>query len=283
MAYTAEISRAHPSCILFLIDQSGSMSEEFEAGVSKASFLSDVLNRNLLELSVKCRKAEGVLYYFDIGVIAYSGSGVGPGLGGSLTGAHLCDIPTLADSPVRVEERKKRIPDGAGGVVETTVRFPIWFDPQASGGTPMCSGLQMAGDLLADWCREHPYSFPPTVLHVTDGEATDGSEAEVEAAAAHVTRQATNDGNVLLMNLHVSPAGGEPISYPSNENSLPSSYARLLFRTSSLMPPEFRRRAGEVGITLREGSRAYVYNARINDVVGFFDIGTRPRLLGGDR
>jgi hypothetical protein len=223
------------------------------------------------------------MYYFDIGVIAYSGSGVEPGLGGSLTGSYLWDIRTLADSPVRVEERKKRIPDGAGGVVETTVRFPIWFDPHASGGTPMCAGLRMAGDLLADWCREHPYSFPPTVLHVTDGEATDGDEAEVEAAAAHVTRQETKDGNVLLMNLHVSAAGGEPISYPSSETTLPSSYARLLFRTSSLMPAEFRRRAAEVGITLREGSRAYVHNARLNDVVNFFDIGTRPRLLGGDR
>ena len=42
MAYSAEISRANPTCLLFVIDQSGSMSEELEAGVTKASFLADV-------------------------------------------------------------------------------------------------------------------------------------------------------------------------------------------------------------------------------------------------
>lgn len=283
MAYSAEISRTHPTCLLFVIDQSGSMSEEFEGGASKANFLADVLNRSLMELVIRCRKAEGVLNYFDIGVIAYSGRGVGPGFGGALAGSHLCEIAALARSPVRVETRKKRVPDGAGGLVETEVKFPVWFDPEASGGTPMCAALRMAGDLLADWCREHPHSFPPTVMHVTDGEATDGREADVEAAATHVISQATSDGNVLLLNLHVAGAGGEPVRFPASEQAMPGAYAKLLFRTSSLMPPELQRRATEAGVAIQTDSRGYVYNGRLDDVVTFFDIGTRPRLAGGDR
>lgn len=197
MAYTAEISRANPTCLLFVIDQSGSMSDELASGVTKASFLADVLNRSLMELVIRCKKAEGILNYFDVGVISYSGNGVGPGFAGALAGSHLSEISMLARSPVRVEARKKRVSDGAGGLVTTEVKFPVWFDSAASGGTPMCGALRMAGDLVAHWCREHRRSFPPTVLHVTDGEATDGGEAEVEAAAAHVTSQATGDGSVL--------------------------------------------------------------------------------------
>jgi hypothetical protein len=283
MAYSAEISRSHPTCLLFVIDQSGSMSDELEAGATKANFLADVLNRSLMELVVRCKKAEGVLNYFHVGVIAYSGSGVGSGFRGSLAGTHLCEIAALARNPVRVETRKKRVSDGTGGLVETEVRFPVWFDPEASGGTPMCAALRMAGDLLADWCREHPNSFPPTVMHVTDGEATDGGEAEVEAAAARVTGQSTGDGGALLLNLHVSGAGGEPIRFPTSEQAMPGSYAKLLFRTSSRLPAEFQRRAAVASVAVRPDSRGYVYNGRLDDVVTFFDIGTRPRLAGGER
>jgi hypothetical protein len=61
MSYQAEISRVHPTCLLFLIDQSASMADELEAGVSKAIFLADVLNKTLMELVIQCRKAEGTV------------------------------------------------------------------------------------------------------------------------------------------------------------------------------------------------------------------------------
>jgi hypothetical protein len=259
------------------------MADELDTGITKANFLADVLNRSLMELVIRCRKAEGVLNYFDIGVISYSGKGVGPGFGGKLAGSHLCEIKALGSSPMRVETRKKRVPDGAGGLVETEVKFPVWFDGEAFGGTPMCGALEMAADLLTDWCSAHPHSFPPTVMHVTDGEATDGGEKEVESAASRITRQATDDGSVLLMNLHVSGAGGDTIRFPASEQSMPGALARLLYRTSSLLPPELQRRATDAGVAIGPGSRGYVYNGRIDDVVTFFDIGTRPRLAGADR
>ena len=34
---------------------------------------------------------------------------------------------------------------------------------------------------------------------------------------------------------------------------------------------------------MRPGCRGYVYNGHLDDIVTFFDIGTRPRLAGGDR
>jgi hypothetical protein len=283
LTYSAEISRKNPTSLVFVIDQSGSMADEFEPGVTKANFLADVLNRSLMELVIRCRKSEGILGYFDVGVIAYSGKGVGPGFGGSLAGSHICEIGALASHPVRIETRRKRVSDGAGGLVETEVKFPIWFEPQASGATPMCAALRMAGDLLADWCREHPESFPPTVLHVTDGEASDGGEAEVEAAACHVTRQRTGDGAALLLNLHISGAGGQPVRFPASEKPMPDAHARLLFRISSSLPPELQQRAAEAGAAVQPDSRGYIYNGRLDDVVTFFDIGTRPRLIAGDR
>ena len=179
------------------------------------------------------------------------------------------------------------MPDNAGGLVETEVKFPVWFDPEASGGTPMCAALRMAGDLLADWCREHPHSFPPTVMHVTDGEATDGSEADVEAAAAHVTESgatAKRQRRYCLTCTSRVRAVSPFVSQQANSRCpAPITRKGTLFRTSSLLPAELQRRATEAGVSVRPDSRGYVYNGRMDDVVTFFDIGTRPRLAGGDR
>ncbi len=57
MAYTAEISRANPTCFVFLIDQSGSMQDAIGGGEAlqrKCDVVADALNRLLSELVIKC-------------------------------------------------------------------------------------------------------------------------------------------------------------------------------------------------------------------------------------
>ena len=68
MPYSAEISRANPSCFLFLIDQSGSMEDPFgggEATRKKADLVADAINRLLQNLVIKCAKEEGIRDYQD--------------------------------------------------------------------------------------------------------------------------------------------------------------------------------------------------------------------------
>ena len=63
MAYSAEISRGNPSCLVFLIDQSGSMNDPFGAGEGnqkKADGVADAINRLLQNLVIKCAKEEGI-------------------------------------------------------------------------------------------------------------------------------------------------------------------------------------------------------------------------------
>ena len=50
MAYSAEISRDNPTCILFVIDQSGSMDEKMITSKAKAEFVADVLNKTIYTL-----------------------------------------------------------------------------------------------------------------------------------------------------------------------------------------------------------------------------------------
>ena len=64
--YSAEISRANPSCFLFLVDQSASMLEPVAgaADKTKSDGVADALNRLLQNLVLKCAKSEGVRDYY---------------------------------------------------------------------------------------------------------------------------------------------------------------------------------------------------------------------------
>jgi len=278
MPYTAEVSRANPSCFLFLIDQSGSMKDPFGAGDNgkqKSNAVADAINRLLSELVLKCTKADGVRDYFHVGVISY-GDRVKPAFGGSLMGRDLVPISEIANSPVRLEERRKSVEDGAGGILERPVKFPVWFDPVAIGGTPMCQALSSATNIVQRWLSEHVDCYPPTIINITDGEATDGNPAsQCDALRA----LGSSDGQVLLFNLHLSSKNGTPIEFPDSEEYLPDDHARQLFRMSSVLPDYLRQSAANEGIRATETTRGFVFNADMVAVIRFLDIGTRASNL----
>lgn len=276
MTYTAAIDRANPTVFLFLIDQSGSMEDTMPTGRSKAQQLSDVLNRTLTNLIVRSTKSEGVRNYFEIGVLAYGGSGVYNGFQGSLSSKIIHPISEIEASPLRIEERKKKVDDGAGGLIEQVTKFPVWFEPQSGGGTPMCEAITRAAEELAVWCDAHPDSYPPTILHITDGESTDG---DPEPLAAQLGQIQTNDGSVLIFNLHVSSSGVNSIEFPSSELALPNDFAKMLFRASSRLPEHLIRFAQEKGFSVGIEAKGFMFNADAVQLVDFFDIGTRASQL----
>lgn len=277
MPYQAPIQRTDPTAILFLVDQSGSMGDKMAASEkAKAQFVADVLNRTLFELVTRCTRAEGVRDYFEVGVLGYGAQGAQNGLQGALGARILNPISALEANPLRVETRKRKTDDGAGGIVEQSVKFPVWFEPVANGGTPMCDAIRKAGEELAAWCDAHPNSYPPTVLHVTDGESTDG---DPEPLADALRQFATGDGNVLLLNLHVSAVAGHPITFPAADMGLPDQYAKTLFRMSSQLPDHLVKYAAEKGHKMSSESRGYMFNAEASEIADFFDIGTRALQL----
>ncbi len=274
MSYTAQISRTNPACILFLIDQSGSMSDPFggdSTNKSKANGVADATNKLLQNLGIKCARAEGIRDYFDVGVIGY-GKQVMGAFGGALAGRDLVPISQVAGNPVRIEERVKKVEDGAGGLVDQTVRFPIWFDPVANNGTPMCQALSKAQSILQTWLAAHPTSFPPIVINITDGESTDGDPS---ALVQSIQQMASNDGSVLLLNVHISSNRTAPIEFPDSEEHLPDEHARLLFRCSSILPEVMRNYAQQMGYPMTEQSRGFVFNADMVSIIKFLDIGTK--------
>ena len=273
MDYTAEISRTNPTCFLFRVDQSSSMLEPFgkQPEKQKAEGVADAINRLLQNLVLKCAKSEGIRDYFYVGAIVYGGQ-VAPAWGGALAGQHLIPVSNLANNPLRVEQRTRKIDDGAGGILEQKFKFPVWFDAKPGGRTPMCQALMMAKQFLDVFIGKFPDCYPPLVINITDGMSTDGNPQSVAQTVREIK---TTDGNVLLFNAHISNSQANPIEFPAKEDGLPDNFAKLLFRMSSKLPKRLLEAAAGDGFSGGDGSRGFVFNADLVSIIRFLDIGTR--------
>lgn len=206
-----------------------------------------------------------------MGAIGYGGRVVS-GLGGALEGQTLASISAIAKNPLRVEQRTRRVEDGAGGNVEQSFKFPLWVEAKATGKTPMCGAFKQAQQYLQEFLARFPGCYPPLVVNITDGESSDGDPLP---AAQAVRNLASKDGNVLVFNAHLSETQAQPIEFPASEGSLPDKFAKQLFQMSSMLPPPLLEAARTSRVPVREGARGFVFNADLVSVIGFLELGTK--------
>jgi hypothetical protein len=285
MSYEAEISRENPTAFFFLVDQSFSMQETL-AGTpnSKSVMLATIINRLINNLVIRSSKGDEVFDYFDVALIGYGnsnygGSRVGSAFGGPLANRDIVPLSEVADYPIRIEQRTKQVDDGAGGLTPMQIEFPVWLEPVASHDTPMNEAMSYAFNLVSDWVAQHPKSFPPVVLNITDGQPTD---SDPRGLAQAIQSLSTDDGEVLIFSLHLSTNDSTPIIFPNNPAALPDDYARLLFEMSSPLPHKWSGIAAEtMGMSVSSGAKAFVYNATLEAMIRFLEIGTRqPTKIG---
>ena len=278
MPYSADISRTNPGCFLFLIDQSGSMTQALggQPGMRKMDQAAEILNGVLNAISQRCSQGMDIRDYFHIGAIGYKTDPSGEAIVQSQLAGTTVGQPFLLISQVvdiaEMEERQVKVSDGAGGLVGVARNVPVWLRPDAEYGTPMCEALDLAAAALRDWVTQHPTSYPPIVINITDGMATDG---DPENFAAEIMALETADGNALMFNAHLSDLSAMPVQYPTSDMGLPDEYAVKLFRMSSIMPESFRNLAVTLDLTMEDDARGFVFNANYESLVNFLEIGTR--------
>jgi hypothetical protein len=251
-------------------------------GKPKAKHVADVINRTILNLIDLCNKADGIRDYFHVGVICYSGKGVNNGLSKNPDKSILNPISDVAANVAGVETLVDKVDNGFGEIVERKVEFPIWVEAEADGETPMCEAFIGAKDLLERWCEYYKESYPPTIIHITDGDSTDGNP---EVLADDIKKIGTLHGNTLIFNIHVSSFNANVIKYPYSDINIQDEYAKRLFRMSSIFPQYLVENALQRGYQVTANSRGFMFNADATDIVNFLEIGTLPAtkswFLGG--
>jgi hypothetical protein len=279
MPYQQEISRQNKGLFVFLLDQSYSMEEPIGGSDQrKMDLLATSINGWLQNMAIRSTGSEGIRDYFDVGVIGYctdmeANPIIESPLAGPLAGRLLVSIKEVGENPARLEQKMQQFYDeDSGQLMETPVEMPVWVEPKAQGGTPMCSALYKAYELVQQWIEEHPKSYPPIVIHITDGESQEGDPVPY---ADPLRELATDDGNVLLFNCHLSMAKSDPFTFPNAMEILPDEFAKALFNMSSILPDSLLASAVAEGMDVQAGARGFVFNADAVLLIKFLDIGTR--------
>ena len=280
--YSQEISRATPAFFLFLLDQSFSMDEPIGGSeIRKCDALADTINGWINNMTIRAAAAGGVRDWMDVAVIGYTTAAedvndvrLGSALPGELANSAWQPISELQAQPLRLKDSIQKIFDAdAGEMMEMPVQIPVWIEPTVIGGTPMCMALDYSRQIVEQWINhDHHECFPPIVIHITDGESSDGNPVDSATALKELK---TNNGNLLLFNCHLSMLAADKIMFPHSIEILPDPFARDLFEMSSVLPDVIFQRAVSDGFQLQHGARGFVFNADMVSLLQFLDMGTR--------
>ncbi len=265
--YTARVSRTSPTAFVFLLDQSGSMGNRLTVKgqpLTKATVLADSVNDLLNQLISECRREGEYRNYIDVCVIGYGGdtdSTAKYAWQGSLAGQSMVTIQALKDNVLERQGTKGK-----------------WILPKAGNLTPMKQALDLAHDTLVQWLAGYTGKdiYPPVVINITDGAATDAETSELIAAARKLKSLGTVDGQVLFYNVHLTAGSADSLLFPCQAEELPDDeYARTLFAMSSDLPALYNVPIAK--ITGRDASPAYTamaLNANPIQLVQLLNIGT---------
>jgi hypothetical protein len=250
----------------------------------KCDELATAINAWMQNMTIRATAGQGIKDWMDIGVLGYrTDQQANPIIETAFSLGELRDLLVQQDRtlasvaeiglrPARMEPRTQLVPDQeTGETIQMTTQVPVWVDPRAEGGTPMCHTLHHAYGVLEKWIAEHPRSFPPLLINVTDGESQDGDPIPYAEA---ITSLCTEDGKVLIFNCHLSMTAADPFMFPSSDAILPEEHARALYKMSSVLPDPIFRRALAAGFQLQPGARGMAFNADKVCLIKFLDMGT---------
>lgn len=284
-AYTAQITRNTPTAFIFLIDHSGSMQRRTVFGgesMTLSEAVARIVNHQINELVLRCVKASEVRHYYDIAVIGY-GRDAYSGWKGNLEGRDFVSPEELRDYPykkiiVREEKRTRK------GSVVKEVEKTQWVEAQHDGSwTRMDEAFQRAKSLLEKWMDKHHDKdcYPPTIINISDGEFNGTTKDEMIQLTNELKSMFTNDGNVILFNIHVTPGQEARVVFPVEKSELNhNSYGVTLFEMSSLLPTRYNPSIASIRNDADIQSRhvAMAVNSDMSTLLQLMDIGTPTNI-----
>ena len=283
--YTAQITRNTPTAFIFMIDQSISMSRKIKFKndyITLAEAVSRIVNAQIYDLVLRCIKLNDIRHYYDIAVIGY-GDDAKYAWNGTLAGRDFVSPEELKNNPfkeiiVKEEKRTKK------GVSLKEIKKVQWVEPIAAGKyTRAHKAFKMAKDLLDKWMEEHHEKdcYPPTIINITDG-AFNGipNPREVNTQLANELKALyTNDGNVLLWNIHITPDSQDQILLPVSKTELKGDKAEWLYDMSSLLPSRYNLPIGDLrGDAENTRHVAMATNTDLSTLIQLMDIGTPTNI-----
>ncbi len=284
-AYTAQITRNTPTAFIFLIDQSVSMLKTttlYGEEMPMAEAVARIVNHQLNELVLRCIKGSETRDYYDIAIIGY-GENAYSGWKGELEGRDFVKPSELKEHPYKKITTKKETRTRKG-VKVVEVEEVQWIEAEATQGwTRVHLAFEKAKGLLDEWMEKHHDKdcYPPTIINITDGEFNGATKEYVLQQANELKSMFTNDGNVILFNIHISANKAVCVTCPASKDEVSfSSLATTMYEMSSLLPMRYSDRIADLrgDGTPNNRYRAMSINADMSTLIQLMDIGTPTNI-----
>ena len=267
-------SSATPGLLIILIDQSGSMLSPYSGNETRTVFASKVINRVINEIIQKNFNGDKPKNRCFISVIGYNHNVK------ELCSGYLTD---LYNNPLRIETVKKKVPDGAGGLVEQEIKMPVWIEPiTQDGATNMKGAFLMAKQLVEKWIQDKPQNPAPVIINISDGiPYYEGKNPhtcmqETIQVAQEVMNLSCEDGNVLVFNAHIDNNGNQTIKCPSGKEEVKDAGegAEFLFEITSVIPEGYKDAASKNDLTIQAGAHGCIFAANEIDLINLINFGS---------
>lgn len=284
-AYTAQITRNTPTAFIFLIDQSVSMQKYttlYGEEMPMAEAVARIVNHQLNELVLRCIKGSETRDYYDIAIIGY-GEKAYSGWKGELEGRDFVKPSELKEHPYKKITTKKETRTRKG-VKVVEVEEVQWIEAEATQGwTRVHHDFEKAKGLLDEWMEKHHDKdcYPPTIINITDGEFNGATKEYVLQQANELKSMFTNDGNVILFNIHISANKAVCVTCPASKDEVSfSSLATTMYEMSSLLPMRYSDRIADLRKDGTPNNRytAMSINADMSTLIQLMDIGTPTNI-----
>ena len=218
--YTAQITENNPTSILFVVNQSYPTSEKIDFGGKSMSkieavchIISDVISKTF-SANKDNDNVNGGMFFDVIGYGDYAYP-----LGDKRGFQPLREIVTSSEGH-------------------------LWLKPQSGGDANLFTALRMATKRIEDWITEHPYSYPPTVIHITEYCYHGVDDGVMVQLANELKFLSTSDGNTLFFNIIITAKDEEKaVCFPSSKYDIEASYyGEMYYLFSSRLPFSYNER-----------------------------------------
>lgn len=262
-------SSATPGLLIILLDQSGSMMNDYE-GTTRTKFATLAVNKVIDNIIQKNFDGDAPKNRCFISVIGYNHNV-----------KELCSgwLKDLDAKPLRYETLKKKTPDGTGGLVEVEVKQPVWVEPiDKDGATNMLGAFQLAKDLVEKWMADNADGPAPVIINISDGvpyyEGKDPRDCmeETVALANEIKSLSNNDGNVLIFNAQIDNV--PTTVFPAERNEITQEAGQFLYDITSEVPESYKAAAVKNELPTKNGSRGCIFGADGVQLIQLIDFGS---------
>ena len=229
------ISEVHPTAIVFVIDQSCSMARGTDVDNVEYDYISELaalsVNKQIEDFLKRCISNDGTInHLYDIAVIGY-GEDVSNAWSGALS------------------EKDFHTPMELLSYVKNPSDAYRWVEPKDDATRGRCDlAFRYVDVLLEEWIKkeENRFSYPPTVIHISDGNVKRDYQREFLLQSEKLKRLQTEVGHVIIWNISYLPARYKELVFLSGEEISalsPFPDGLVLYEASSYLPDRFKKKA----------------------------------------